>query len=206
VKLRRLTLAAPALAALALTATGCATSSYNTQQQTPQMRKADKLTGHEVADEENDGAYVSAGALTYQLEISRELNPYGTEDKQYIQGLPKGYAQPTGTQLWYGVFMWAKNQTKQTHTTTDNFYIEDTQGDKYYPVKLDPKVNQFAWHSQALAPQATEPGQDTAAAQFYTGGKLLLFKLPNTVYNDRPLTLYINNASGKAIGKISLDL
>jgi hypothetical protein len=206
VKLRRLVIAAPATAALAFAVTGCATSSYNTKQQTPAMRKADKLTGHEVADDENDGAYVSAGALTYQLEISRELNQYGTEDKQYIHGLPKGYTQPNSQQLWYGVFMWAKNQTNKTHTTTDNFSIEDTQGDKYYPVKLDPKDNPFAWHSQALAPGTTEPGQDTAAAQFYTGGKILLFKLPTTIYNNRPLTLYINNASGKAIGKISLDL
>ena len=203
--LRRLSFVAPA-AALTLAVTGCATSSYNTKQQTPAMRAADKLTGHEIADDENDGQYVSAGALTYQLEISRELNQYGTEDKQYVKGLPKGYTQPNSQQLWYGVFMWAKNQTKQTHTTTDNFTIVDTQGNTYKPVKLNPKLNPFAWESSALAPDTTEPGQDSAAAQFYSGGKILLFKLPTTIYDNRPLTLLINNASGKAIGKISLDL
>jgi hypothetical protein len=205
VNLRRLRLAVP-VAALALSVTGCATHSYNTKNQTASMRQKDQLTGHEVADDENNGQYVSAGALTYQLEISRVLNPYGTEDKQYIQGLPKGYPQPTGQQSWYGVFMWAKNQTKQTHTTTDNFAIHDTQGNVYKPVKLNPAVNPFAWHSQALAPGDTEPGQDTAAAQMFTGGKMLLFKLPSTIYDNRPLTLYILNASGKVIGKISLDL
>jgi len=38
-------------------------------------------------------------------------------------------AAPTATQLWYGVFLWAKNQTSQAQTTTDNFDIVDTQED-----------------------------------------------------------------------------
>ena len=194
------------VALAALTLAGCATSSYNTKQQTPAMRKEHKLTGHEVADDNNDGAYVSAGALTYQLQISRELNQYGVEDSQYVKGLPKGFAQPNSQQEYYGVFMWAKNQTKQVHTTTDNFYIEDTVGNKYYPVKLNSALNPYAWKSQALEPGTTEPGEDSTAGNGFTGGGLLLFKLPTTIYNNRPLWLYINNAQGEPIGKISLDL
>ena len=34
----------------------------------------------EVADADNDGVYVDAGPITYQLQISRELNPYSVED------------------------------------------------------------------------------------------------------------------------------
>ena len=34
--------------------------------------------------------YVDAGPITYQLQISRQLNQYATEDSQYLAGLPAG--------------------------------------------------------------------------------------------------------------------
>jgi hypothetical protein len=200
VKLRRLAIA-PAAVAIAIAAAGCATSSYDTAQQT-----GTQLAGHEIADAENDGTYVSAGPLTYQLEVSRVLNPYAVEDSQYIRGLPKGFVQPNGQQLWYGVFLWAKNQRKQAYQTSDNFEIVDTQGNTYKPVPLDASVNQFAWTRTTLGPNETEPGEDTAASQAFTQGGLLLFKLPETIFSNRPLTLFILSSSGKRIGEISLDL
>ena len=42
------------------------------------------------ADANNDGDYISAGYITYQLQISRELNQYGAEDSAYLKGLPPG--------------------------------------------------------------------------------------------------------------------
>ena len=32
----------------------------------------------------NNGVYVDAGPVTYQLQISRELNQYAVEDRQYL--------------------------------------------------------------------------------------------------------------------------
>ncbi|MGH2867608.1 MAG: hypothetical protein ACRDNK_08575, partial [Solirubrobacteraceae bacterium] len=60
-----------------------------------------------VADANNNGGYVDAGPVTYQLQISRLLNPYSTEDSQYIKGLPAGTTAPTAQQMWYGIFLWA---------------------------------------------------------------------------------------------------
>ncbi len=199
--LRRLRTAAAALV-LTVIVTGCATSSYNTKHQTP----GGPLTGHEIADSDNDGAYVSAGPITYQLQISRQLNPYATEDSQYIRGLPAGTTQPTGQQLWYGVFLWAKNQHHHAYTTSDNFEIVDTQGNVYKPLKLNTAKNPYAWTARTLQFGETEPGEDTTAAQSFTQGKLLLFKLDDSIYNNRPLTLYILSATNQKIGEISLDL
>jgi hypothetical protein len=156
---------------------------------------------------DNDGVYVDGGPITYQLQISRELNPWATEDKQYLVGLPSGVTATglTPNQLWYGVFLWAKNQTKQTQVTSDNVDIEDTQGDHYYPLRLDTAINQWAWTAQTLQPSGIEPGPDTTASFGPTQGGLLLFKLPTTVYSNRPLTLQIHPAQGKTAG-ISLDL
>ena len=77
---------------------------------------------------ENDGVYVDAGPITYQLQISRQLNQYAVEDRQYLAGLPAGQGTLTPDQLWYGVFLWAKNQTNQYHATADKFTIVDTTG------------------------------------------------------------------------------
>lgn len=155
---------------------------------------------------ENDGVYVTAGTLTYQLQVSRQLNPYSTEDSQYVKGVPAADATLGPDQLWYGVFMWAKNQTKQYHVTTNNFVIVDTDGNRYYPLPINPALNGYAWESQPLAPGAIQPGPDTQASFGPTQGGLVLFKLPNTVYDNRPLTLEIRGPSGNLESTISLDL
>ena len=101
---RRLWILACALVvALAVAACG---SSHRATRHDP----AGTLGGHEVGYEINDGSYIQAGPITYQLQISRELNPYSVQDAWYIKGLPAGFPPPTANQLWYGVFLWAKNQ------------------------------------------------------------------------------------------------
>jgi hypothetical protein len=159
------------------------------------------------ADANNDGDYVSAGYITYQLQISRELNQYGTEDSSYLKGLPPGVSANLGpNQLWYGVFLWAKNQSGRPARTTDNFEVIDTQGNVYRPVKLDTEVNPFAWVSQVLVNQEIEPGPNTVAASGPTQGGLLLFKMSSAVYSNRPLTLWILGADNRKLGGISLNL
>lgn len=156
----------------------------------------------------NNGVYVDAGPITYQMQVSRELNPYAVEDSQYLKGLPSGYS-PTGIapeQLWYGVFLWAKNQTDQDHATADRFSIVDSSGDVYYPIPLDTQINGYAWTQQVLAPSDIEPTPNTTASFGPTGGGLLLFKLPNSVYANRPLTLNIYPVGGGKPGQIALDL
>ncbi|HTX31977.1 MAG TPA: hypothetical protein VMD09_11355 [Solirubrobacteraceae bacterium] len=157
---------------------------------------------------ENNGVYVTAGPITYQLQVSRQLNPYSTEDRQYVTGLPAAQAVLGPTQMWYGVFMWAKNQTTTPQTSTNNFDIVDTEGTHYYPIALNPSLNPYAWTATSLAPGAVQPGPDTTASFGPTQGELLLFKLPNSVYDDRPLTLEIRSpgANRKLWAAISLDL
>jgi len=156
---------------------------------------------------ENDGVYVTAGPVTYQLQISRELNQYDTEDRQYVAGLPSGMSSSLApNQLWYGVFLWAKNQTKRSQTTSDNFDIVDSAGDTYYPIKLNPALNPYAWTPESLPPGQTEPAPDTTASFGPTQGGLLLFKLNTSVYDNRPLTLQIKGPTGRVWASISLDL
>ena len=157
--------------------------------------------------EENDGVYVTAGPITYQLQVSRALNPYATEDSQYIKGLPRALTSLAPNQLWYGVFMWAKNQTKKSAATANTFDIVDTEGNHYYPLPVDSSANGYAWTPQILKPGAIEPGPDTQASFGPTQGGLLLFKLNDSVYDNRPLTLEIRGGPEHRVwSAISLDL
>jgi hypothetical protein len=157
--------------------------------------------------EENNGVYVTAGPITYQLQVSRALNPYATEDSQYLKGLPGADGSLSASQLWYGVFLWAKNQTKQSAATANTFDIVDTEGHHYYPLPVNSSANGYAWEPQALKPGAIEPGPDTQASLGPTQGGLLLFKLDNTVYDNRPLTLEIRGGPAhKVWSTIELDL
>lgn len=155
---------------------------------------------------ENNGVYINAGPVTYQLQISRELNQYATEDRQYITGVPLAQTKLAPGQEWYGVFLWAKNQTHEPQTTTGNFDIVDTQGKHYYPIAVNPALNSYAWTPRSLQPSGTEPAPDTTASFGPTQGSLLLFKLDNSIYSNRPLTLEIRGPQRQVWGTISLDL
>jgi hypothetical protein len=199
VNVRRFWILACALA-VALTVAACGSSSKQTTTQTGQ------LTGHEVGSTENDGSYIQAGPITYQLQVSRELNPYSVQDALYVKGLPAGFPPPTADQLWYGVFLWAKNQHHKAYHTSDNFEIVDTQGDVYRPIKLDSALNPYVWTSRLLEKNETEPGEDSLQSEGESQGGLVLFKLNNSAYSNRPLTLFILNPRGQKLGSISLDL
>jgi hypothetical protein len=155
---------------------------------------------------ENNGVYIKAGPLTYQLQISRVLNQYATEDSQYVTGIPLGQGKLAPRQLWYGVFVWAKNQTDKPQTTTGNFDIVDTSGKHYYPIAVNPALNAYAWTPRALQPGGTEPAPDTTASFGPTQGSLLLFKLDNSIFSNRPLVLEIRGPQQQRWGAISLDL
>jgi hypothetical protein len=160
-----------------------------------------------VADANNSGAYVKAGPVTYQLEVSRELNPYASEDSGYLTGLPKADASLTADTEFYGVFMWAKNTTKIPQKTTARFDIIDTQGNVYKPIFYN---NPYVWKSETLAPGAIEPAPNTTAGYGPTQGAMLLFKVYSSgvksVYSNRPLTLRIYGNTGKVWATVSLDL
>lgn len=150
------------------------------------------------------GFYVDAGPITYQVQISRELNPFSVEDREYVKGASA--TPPRQDEEWFAVFMWAKNQTHSDQTTTDSFDIVDTQGKTYYPVPLNPSVNPYTWTTQTLPPGRTEPQPDSTAYYGPTLGGEVLFKISTTAYANRPLTLEIHAAGQAKPSTVLLDL
>jgi len=153
---------------------------------------------------DNEGVYVDAGPLTYQVQISRELNPFNIEDKEYLSGVTA--PAPAPDQEWFAVFLWAKNETHSDHVTTNSFDIVDTIGKKYYPIPINAAINPYAWTATALKPLDIYPKPDSTAYFGPTQGGELLFKLNNSIYSNRPLTLEIYAAGQKHPTTVTLDL
>ena len=153
---------------------------------------------------DTEGPYVDAGAITYQVQGSRQLNPYAPDDREFMMGISS--SPLTVGQEWFGVWLWAVNQTSRDVTTSDRFEIVDTQQTVYYPIPINTQVNPFAWTAQTLAPKGVEPAPPTAASQVSPQGGLILFKLNDTVYANRPLTLRIFAPGQAQPSTVSLDL
>jgi hypothetical protein len=153
---------------------------------------------------DGEGVYVDAGPITYQVQITRQLNQFSAEDKEYLAG--EDSPAPTRDQAWFAIFLWAKNQTHTNATTSDRFDIVDTQGNRYYPIPINVSVNPYAWAAMTLGPLGTEPAPDSPASFSSTQGAELLFKIDNTVYANRPLTLQIYAAGQAQPSTVSLDL
>lgn len=158
----------------------------------------------------SSGFYVDAGnpAITYQVQISRVLNPYDTEDKSYLMGVSSSDLSLTASQDWFAVFIRAFNQSSRpvTTTPTNDFTISDTQGNVYHPVAINTGVSNLAYQPMLLRPNQTEPFADAAANYDPTQGVELLFKLNNSIYDNRPLTLNIDAPGQKGPSQVSLDL
>ena len=155
------------------------------------------------ADPNNNGTYVLGGPVHYQVQISRELNQFSSEDSGYLAGLPGKDAKLAPSQLWFAVFVWAKNTTNQPQKTTAAFDIMDTQGNIYHPISFN---NPYVWGSKMLQPGAVEPNPNTTAGFGPTQGGLLLFKVNTSVYTNRPLTFQIRGNTGKVWAAVALDL
>ncbi len=149
--------------------------------------------------------YFWSGPVTYQVQVSRQLNPFNYSDVQYLAGV-KNAQQLGPNQFWFGVFLWAKNQTSRYVRSADKFRLFASDGQIFYPVKLNANVNPFAWTSQVLGPNGTEPADGSIPASMSTMGDLVLFDLPESVYSNRPLMLQVYTPGGSKPSDVSLDL
>jgi hypothetical protein len=175
-------------------------------------------TAHPRSEPEVDGSassgfYIDAGnpTATYQVQNTRELNQYDTEDKAYLAGVATADLNLAPSQEWFAVFVKAWNQSKVPVTTAGRFTISDTQGKVYYPVPVDPAVNPLAWTPTKLRPGQSQPLADSPAYYDATQGALLLFKINNdlsaqSAYSNRPLLLNIYAEGQAKPSQISLDL
>jgi hypothetical protein len=147
-------------------------------------------TGTYAGESGKNAPYLNVGPLIYQVQLSRELNPYGAEDEPYMQGLTPAQRKLEIGQEWFGVFIQVYNETNHTHLTSDNFAVSDTQANVYYPI-VPAATNPFAYRGGLLEGNSRIPALGSIAADGPSQGALLLFKIQIVSLDNRPLKIHI---------------
>jgi hypothetical protein len=147
-------------------------------------------TGTYAGESGANAPYLDVGPLIYQVQLSRQLNPYDTEDAAYLQGLSPADRQLARGQEWFGVFMQVYNNHARGLAAAERLTIADTQGNVYTPVVPD-RTNQFAYRGGIVPANGRLPMLDTVAANGPTQGVLLLYKISIVSLDNRPLKLRI---------------
>lgn len=147
-------------------------------------------TGTYAGESGQSAPYLNVGPLIYEVQLSRELNPYDTEDATYLKGLTPAQRRLLPGEEWFAVFMQVYNESSKPHPVSTNLTISDTQHNVYSPI-VPAYTNEFAYRPGLLGPKARIPALNTVAADGPTQGALLLYKIKIVSLDNRPLELRI---------------
>ena len=180
-KTRRLLRLLPALAVLALSA---ALVACNTSEDKANL---------------SEGQPVQLGDLQYNVVFSRVLNPNDTEDHEYLVGQPA----PKPDQLYLGVFVQILNKNKNSPVTVPSGWtITDTDHNVCYPL---PSRSPYALHlGSPIGPEDQAPALDSTPQVGPIEGSMVLFSIPDSATEVRPVTLIIPGQGGPA--EVELDI
>jgi hypothetical protein len=147
-------------------------------------------TGTYAGGSGKNAPYLDVGPLAYEVQLSRQLNPYDTEDASYLLGLTPAQRELRPGEEWFGVFMQVYNESSLPHPAATDFTITDTEGNTYYPLTPGP-ANLFAYRAGVVPAGGRIPALDTVAADGPTQGAVLLYKIKVESLNNRPMTIKI---------------
>ncbi len=179
---RKLLIAVSALAALSFAALSLSACSDNSHTRV--------ATGTYAGESGQNAPYLNVGPLIYEVQLSRQLNPYDTEDAAYLKGLTPAERRLGPGEEWFGVFLQVYNESSAPHPAATQVTIADSQENVYSPI-VPSSENEFAYRGGLLYPKARIPAADTVAADGPTQGALLLFKIKVVSLDNRPLELKI---------------
>jgi len=166
-----------------------------------------KVKGGTYAGESGANApYLDVGPLVYEVQLSRQLNPYSVEDSAYLQGLSPSQRKLEPGQEWFGVFLQVYNNGSHTLPAASDITITDTQENRYIPV-VPGSTNEFAYRAGNVAANGRLPVLDSIASDGPTQGALMLFKIQTVSLDNRPLTLTIvdpDDAAEKASAELDV--
>jgi hypothetical protein len=146
-----------------------------------------------------EGEPIIADDVSYNVVISRFLNPDDVEDAEYLAGEP----DPPPHEAYFGVFMQIENKSDDAVSLPDYLSVVDTLDNTYRALDTD---SPYALPLGAEVPASKKfPVADSTPAYGPIEGSLVLFQLREDATDNRPLKLEIPLPSGK-IGEIELDI
>jgi hypothetical protein len=156
-------------------------------------------TGTYAGESGKNAPYLNVGPLTYEVQVSRELNPANTEDAAYLQGLPASEAKLLPGEEWFAVFIQVYNETSNPLQAAEGITISDTQGNVYNPLAPAP-TNVYAYRGGTVRGNGQLPEPDTPAYFGPTQAALLLYKIKVVSLDNRPLEIRIKDPEDPSRG------
>ena len=145
-----------------------------------------------------EGEPLELGELSYNVQLTRFLNPEDNEDAEYLVGQPP--EQPGETYL--GVFLVIENESEEEAASASSYEVVDTQDQTFEPVETE---SPYALEIGATVPAEDElPLPDTTTQTGPIQGAMLLFLVSDAVTENRPLELEIGG--GSETGTVELDI
>ena len=125
------------------------------------------------------------------------------EDSAYLIGLPESSTPPTSDEIYFGVWVRVQNFSEdEARPAASIWEIHDTQDNIYRPVPLD---SPFAFRPGVVPPNSVVPLPDSAPGLGPVQGSLLVFKIRNESFQNRPLELVFGGSQGER-GTYVLDV
>lgn len=146
----------------------------------------------------SEGETVSLGELKYTVIFSRYLNPSDNEDAAYLVGQPP---TPPGS-AYFGIFLEVQNESKKPQPLPHSLEITDAGNQTFH--SLPSKSLYSLPFGGDVEPEEQVPVLDSTPQQGPIEGSLVIFKLPASASENRPLTLHIPGPEGPA--NVTLDL
>jgi hypothetical protein len=147
-------------------------------------------TGTYAGESGANAPYLNVGPLIYEVQLSRELNPFNEEDAQYLTGLEGPEAKLEPGQEWFAVALQVYNNTNTELPASDQIVIYDTQGNTYSPI-VPNATNLFAYRAGEVPPKSQLPAPGSVAAEVGSVGEVMLFKIQTVSLDNRPIELKI---------------
>lgn len=128
--------------------------------------------------------------LEYNVFITRQLNTAITPDQAFYKGPPPGKGK-----VFLGMFMEVCNHEKEAARSRppDSFVVVDSQKNEFKPMPL-PRENDFAYNERALQPNECMPAAGSVAQQQSASGVMLMYEVPLSSLENRPLEVEIEGA------------
>jgi hypothetical protein len=145
-----------------------------------------------------EGEPLELGEVSYNVQLTRFLNPDDTEDAEYLVGLPP----PEPGKDYLGVFMVIENESEEVVPSATEFEVSDTQDNVYEPLESE---SPYALEIGADVPAEGQlPVPDSTPQTGPNQGALVIFDVDESVSENRPLKLMIG--SEDASGEVTLDI
>jgi len=147
-----------------------------------------------------EGLAETLDGIDYDIFLTRQLNLEDPEDSGYAD-----LDQPPPGKTYYASFLQVCNRSDQTAVTSDDLYVEDSQGDVFTPIDIS--SSDYAYQGGAtLEPGDCQPEEGSLPQQAPAAGSLVVYEFPIAATENRPLTLHIEGSEKGEELQFTLDL